>query len=315
MVPTRVTLVGGTGFIGTELAMRLAPRFSEVVLPTRRAARVREVRVLPNVRVVQADVHDPATLASLVAGAGVVVNLVGLLAEGSSDKASFAGAHTGLTGKIVDACVAAGVPRYLHVSALGADADGGSSEYLKSKGRAEDLVRAAPASLGWTIFRPSIVFGVRDSFFNRFATLLNVVPFVFPLAVPDARMAPVWVGDVCRVMEDSISDPSMRGSTVHLCGPEEFTLRELVEYAARAKGLKRRVIGLPDGLARLQGRIMERVPGKPFTTDNYLSLQTPSVCPDGAARQPTSIDAIVPRYLGDENAPARLQEWRAEARR
>lgn len=314
MVPTRATLIGGTGFIGTELAMRLAPRYLEMVLPTRRAGRVREIRVLPNVRVIEADVHDPATLASLVEGAGLVVNLVGLLAEGDSERASFAGAHVGLTRKVVDACVAARVPRYLHVSALAADAENGSSEYLRSKGRAEAIVRAAPDSLGWTIFRPSIVFGERDSFFNRFAGLLNLAP-VFPLAVPGARMSPVWVGDVCRVMIDSIRDPAMRGATVPLCGPEEFTLKELVEYTARAIGKKRRVIGLPDGLSRLQAKIAERVPGKPFTYDNYLSLQTPNVCPEGSPRQPTTIDSIVPRYLGDENASARLQEWRAEARR
>ena len=313
MVPTRATLIGGTGFIGTELAMRLAPRASEIVLPTRRAARVREIRVLPNVRVVEADVHDPVALAALVAGSDLVVNLVGLLNEGDAERQSFDGAHVGLTAKVLEACAAAGVRRYLHVSALNADAGNGASEYLKSKGRAEDLVRAS--SLAWTIFRPSIVFGARDSFFNRFATLLSAVPFVFPLAVPEARMAPVWVGDVCRAMIEAIGDPAARGATVALCGPEEFTLRELVEYTARVKGLERRVIGLPDGLARLQGRIMERVPGKPFTTDNYRSLQVPSVCPEGAPRQPTSIDAIVPRYLGDANSMARLQEWRAEARR
>ncbi len=314
MVPTRATLIGGTGFIGSELAMRLAPRYLELVLPSRRASRVREIRVLPNVRVVQADVHDPATLAGLVEGSGLVVNLVGLLNEGGSDRTSFDGAHVGLTQKVVDACVAAKVPRYLHVSALAADAENGSSEYLRSKGRAEAVVRAAPESLGWTIFRPSIVFGEHDSFFNRFASLLQLAP-VFPLAVPDARMAPVWIGDVCRVMIDSIRDPAMRGATVPLCGPEEFTLRELVEYTARAIGKKPRVVGLSDKLSSLQGKIMERVPGKPFTHDNYLSLQTPNVCGDADARQPTSIDAIVPRYLGDENASARLQEWRAEARR
>lgn len=314
MVPTRATLIGGTGFIGTELAMRLAPRCAELVLPTRRAARVREIRVLPNVRVVEADVHDPAALASLVAGSDLVVNLVGLLNEGDAERSSFDGAHAGLTGKVIEACATAGVSRYLHVSALNADPEG-SSEYLRSKGRAEALVRAAPDSLGWTIFRPSIVFGARDSFFNRFGTLLSAVPFVFPLAVPDARMAPVWVGDVCRAMIDSIGDRQARGATVSLCGPEEFTLRELVEYTARVKGLERRVVGLPDKLARLQGRLMERVPGKPFSTDNYHSLQVPSVCPEGSPRQPTSIDAIVPRYLGDANTMARLQEWRSEARR
>jgi len=315
MPARRVTLIGGTGFIGTELAILLAARFDEVRLPTRRASRVREIRVLPNVRVIECDVHDRAAVEAVIAGSDVVVNLVGILNEsGSMSGNSFDGAHAGLTATVLDACEALGVPRYLHVSALSADAANGSSEYLKSKGRAEERVRAAPATIGWTIFRPSIVFGRRDSFFNRFARLLRALP-VFPLAVPDARMAPVWVGDVVRVMDASIDDPAQHGATVSLCGPNDYTLRQLVEYTAKTAGMKRTVIGLPDGLARLQAKIMQRVPGKPFTMDNYLSLQTPSVCPEGCPRQPTSLDAVVPGYLGGKDAEGRLQDRREFARR
>lgn len=312
----RVTLIGGTGFIGTELAIRLAERFDEVRLPSRRARRVREIRVLPNVRVIECNVHEPAKLAAVVSGSDVVVNLVGILNEsGATDGThSFDGAHAGLTAAVLDACEAASVPRYLHVSALNADAENGSSAYLRSKGRAEDRVRASPPSLAWTLFRPSIVFGRRDAFFNRFAGLLRALP-VFPLAVPDARMAPVWVGDVCRVMQDAIDDPSTHGATISLCGPQEFTLRELVEYTARTAGLKRHIIGLPDWAARLQASVMERVPGKPFSRDNYLSLQTPSVCPDGCPRQPTSLDSVVPAYLGGQDPEGRLQHKRTFARR
>lgn len=310
-----VTLLGGTGFIGIELAARLAERFAEVRLLTRRERRVREIRVLPNVHVVGVDVHDPDALRGALAGSDVVINLVGILNEsGAAAKGSFGAAHDGLTGKVVDACTALDIRRYLHMSALNADATAGSSDYLKSKGRAEDRVRAAPATLAWTIFRPSIVFGERDAFFNRFAGLLRAVP-IFPLAVPDARMAPVWVGDVCRVMIDSIADGSTHGATVSLCGPEVYTLRELVEYTGRATGHPRRVIGLPDWAARLQASILGKVPGKPFSMDNYLSLQTDSVCPEGCAPQPTSIDSVVPRYLGEEDDNGRLQERRETARR
>ena len=312
MSTRRVTLIGGTGFIGTELVHRLAERFDEVVVLTRRAQRVRSLRVLPNVRARETRVDDADALARAFAGSDVVVNLVGILNESGSS--TFRSAHDGLTERVLDACRAGGVPRYLHMSALNADAANGSSEYLRSKGRAEDLVRAVDAGLAWTIFRPSIVFGEKDAFFNRFQGLLKLLP-VFPLAVPDARMAPVWVGDVCRVMIDAIDDAGSIGEAVHLCGPDDYTLRELVEYTARASDLERVVVGLPDWAARLQGKVMGLVPGKPFSSDNYLSLQTDSVCPADCARQPTSLDAVVPRYLGRRDWAGRLQKRRASARR
>jgi NADH dehydrogenase len=311
-----ITLIGGSGFVGTELVVRLAERFGEVRVLTRRARRRAEFRVLPNVRMVEVDVHDPKALAGAVAGSDVVINLVGILNEaGSSSKGSFGGAHESLTETVLAACQQNGVQRYLHMSSLNADAQNGSSEYLRSKGRAEAHVRALKAGLAWTIYQPSIIFGKRDAFFNRFAGLLRSVPWVFPLAVPEARMAPVWIGDVCRVMIDSIDDSGTHGSTLHLCGPEDFSLRELVEYTARTAGLKRRIIGLPDWAARLQAAVLGRVPGKPFSHDNYLSLKTDSVCDADCPRQPTSLNAIVPRYLGGEDWTGQLQDRRELAGR
>lgn len=308
----RVTLLGGTGFVGTRLAYLLAERYAEVTVLTRRAQRVRNLRVVPNLHAREVNVHDPEALAVALSGSDVVINLVGILNETGS--ATFAKAHDELTGKVVDACTAAGVPRYLHMSALNADAENGTSEYLRSKGRAEARVREAGGALAWTFFRPSVIFGKNDAFFNRFAGLLKALP-VFPLAVPDARLAPVWIDDVCRVMIDSIDDPTLHGEAVCLCGPDVFTLRELVEYTAKAAGLKRKVIGLPDWAARLQARMMELVPGKPFSRDNYLSLQTDSVCPDDCPSQGTSVEAVVPQYLGKVDWAGRLQSRRASARR
>ncbi len=310
----RVVLLGGSGFVGTQLTCRLAEQFDEVVVLTRRAQRVRTVRTMHNVEAREVNVHDAEALAAALTDATAVINLVGILNEGShSSESSFTGAHSGLTEKVLAACVAGGVGRYLHMSALHADAENGSSEYLRTKGSAEDLVRNTNG-VQWTIFQPSIIFGEHDAFFNRFAGLLRALP-VFPLAVPDARMAPVFVGDVCRVMIDSIDDPDAVGAAIQLCGPHDYTLRELVQYTADAAGLSRKIIGLPDWAARLQARVMEFVPGKPFTRDNYLSLQTASVCADGCPRQPTSLDAVVPRYIGTEDWSGRLQKRRAAARR
>jgi len=291
MSTRRVTLLGGSGFVGSQLTFRLAEIFDEVVVLTRRAQRVRTLRTITNVVITEVNVHDAEALTQATAGSDVLINLVGILNEGgNASERSFESAHSELTGKVLDACKVNGISRYLHMSALNADAEEGSSEYLKTKGQAEQKVRNSDGSLSWSIFRPSIIFGTHDAFFNRFAGLLDSLP-IFPLAVPDAKMAPVYVGDVCDAMINSITDPGSVNETIELCGPEDFTLRELVQYTADTAGISSRIIGLPDWAARLQARVMEFVPGKPFTRDNYLSLQTDSICTDGCARQNTSLAA------------------------
>ena len=315
-MPTRrVTLLGGSGFVGSQLTYRLAETFDEVVVLTRRASRTRKLRTLINVKAVEVNVHDAEALTAALAGTDVVINLVGILNEGGNkDESSFRNAHLGLTEKVLAACEANDVKRYLHMSALKADKDEGSSEYLRTKGMSEELVKSKSSTLNWTLFQPSIIFGEHDAFFNRFAGLLRVMP-VFPLAVPEAQMAPVFVGDVCDVMIGSIDDHSAIGRTIELCGPQDYTLKELVEYTAKTAGMSRKIIGLPDWAARMQARVMEFVPGKPFTRDNYQSLQTPNVCSDGCERQTTSLDAVVPHYLGAADWAGRLQKRRTAARR
>ena len=311
----RVTLLGGSGFVGTQLTYRLASEFAEVVILTRHAQRVRPIKIFPNVDVVQTDVHDRAALEAALSGSDVVINLVGILNEsGSQPGNSFTGAHQQLTATVLACCQAQCVGRYLHMSALNADAENGSSEYLKSKGRAEQLVLDNIHGLNWTAFQPSVIFGEHDAFFNRFAGLLQVLP-VFPLACPEARMAPVYIGDVCQAIMDAIDNPATHDEVIQLCGPETYSLRELVQFAAQAAGLNRVVIGLPDWAAKVQARLMEWVPGKPFSRDNYLSLQIDSVCATGCSLQNTSIDAVVPRYLGNHDYLGRLQKTRRSARR
>lgn len=311
----RVTVIGGSGFVGTQLVYRLAEDFDEVLVLTRRAQRVRGFRTLSNVLIKEVNVHDSDALKEALVGSSLVVNLVGILNEGSNrEETSFKNAHVELTRKIIEACSANNITRYLHMSALNADAEKGSSVYLRTKGEAEQLLRNTSSALQWTIFQPSIIFGEHDAFFNRFAGLLKLLP-VFPLAVPEAKMAPVYIGDVCQIMVEAIEDPSAIGASIPLCGPENYSLRELVEYTAEASNMKRIIVGLPDWAARLQARAMEWVPGKPFTRDNYLSLQTDSVCECGVERQLTSIDAIVPRYLGTADWAGRLQKRRTKARR
>jgi NADH dehydrogenase len=164
-----------------------------------------------------------------------------------------------------------------------------------------------------------VIFGHDDDFFNRFASLLAMSPMVFPLACPNARMAPVYVEDIARVFADSLERKSTFGRRYDLCGPKVYTLRELVEYTAQVAGINRRIVPLGDALSRLQARILEWVPGKPFTRDNYLSLQVDSVCAENGFAEfgihPTSVECIVPTYVGHRGKMDVYQDLRRAAGR
>ena len=146
-----------------------------------------------------------------------------------------------------------------------------------------------------------MVFGPRDDFPNRFARLLRAIPLCLPLARPGARFAPVWVGDVVAAILRSLADDATAGECYELCGPERFTLREIVCQVRDRLGLARAVIGIPDFAARLQAGVCDFLPGKPFSTDNFRSLLVDSLCKvNGLARlgiEPQPFGALLPRYL------------------
>lgn len=294
-----VCILGGSGFVGQHLIPRLAAAGYHCLVPTRRPHRHPDLRLLPNTVVRAVDGLDAASLAGCFAGVDCVVNLIGILNEGG--RSTFQAVHVDLVGRVLAAADAAGVPRLLHMSALAADARRGSSAYLRSKGAGEDLAHAA-AGIAVTSFRPSVIFGPGDSLFNRFATLFDLAPGVLPLACPDARFAPVYVGDVADAMVRSLGAPEAVGRRYDLCGPRTMTLEDLVAYAARCQGRRLLLAGLDDRFSRWQARLFQYLPGKPFTTDNYLSLQTPSVCGEHNGLlelgvHPTPVEAVVPGYL------------------
>ncbi len=280
-MPHAVCVLGGTGFIGSALAARLAADGHAIKVLSRDPARHRELLVLPTLRLVRADVHEPAVLVREFRDCDVVVNLVGILNERGFGGRGFRRVHTELTGKVVAACKSAGVGRYLHMSALNADAARGPSHYLRSKGAAEDIVRRECATgPAFVIFRPSVVFGPGDSLLNRFARLLRLMPGVFPLACADSKFAPVYVGDVVEAFVRCLDDPRLARRSYELCGPDVLTLGDIVRLVARASGTRRLIVPLPRPLARIQAAIMDFVPGRPFSTDNYLSATVDSVCAD-----------------------------------
>jgi uncharacterized protein YbjT (DUF2867 family) len=310
--PTNICVLGGTGFVGTELVTRLARAGHWVRVPSRHPERGQPLQVLPTVELVAADVHDPRALGRVLAGMDAVVNLVGILNE--RGRATFQSVHAELAAKLVSAMRAARVSRLLQMSALGADAERGPSRYLRSKGAAEAHIRAAAEHLAFTIFRPSVIFGPGDSLGNRFASLLRLGGGFIPLARARARFAPVYVGDVADAFVRALGDKETFGRSYELCGPEVVTLERMVRLTASAAQLPCHILALPDFLGRLQAAVLGLVPGKPFSLDNFRSLTLDSVCAENGCAAlgltPRHMMAVLPYYLGPYATPTELDAYR-----
>lgn len=295
----RVCLIGGTGFVGRHLVARLARDGVPVRILARHPHRHRDLGVPPGNEVVAARDYTAAGLAGSMRGCDAVINLAGILNE--DRRAGFRRVHVELVEQIVEACKMAGIGRLLHMSALHASEANGASAYLRTKGEGENRAHTlGRPSVLVTSFRPSVIFGPDDSFINRFRQLLRI-PGPLPLACPHSRFAPVYVGDVAEAFARALPDRHTAGRAFQLCGPRAFTLREIVGYIAWHAGIYKGVVELGDRLSRLQAQVLGMLPGRPFTLDNYRSLQVDSICDeDGLAMlgiTPTDMDAVVPAFL------------------
>ncbi len=305
----KIGILGGSGFVGRALARHLNEAGYELKILTRKKAAVHPaLNRLPLLETIQVDVHDPTQLSAALSGCDAVINLVGILNGRGGKGSAFYLVHVELTDKVIRACRELGIQRLLHVSAINADAVGGASYYLRSKGKAEDNAHAAPG-IRVTSYRPSVIFGAEDSFINRFATLLRLAPVFFPLACAGARFAPVFVEDVAQAMVATLDQPEHDGKRYELCGPTVYTLQDLVEFTAKCSGRKRIIIPLPDFASRMQGLAFDLAAPlfqalnieQPFSTDNYRSTQTDAVCRCNdlpvLGITPTPLEAVAPDYL------------------
>ena len=297
-----ILVLGGTGFVGRQVCAKLVHQGWQLTVPSRQPA---EASPQPSIRRVRADAHDEAALTGLLAGADAVVNLVAILHGSAAD---FEHVHVELPKKLARACAAGGVRRLVHVSALGAALDA-PSMYQRSKARGEAALQAAAAAgtLDLSVLRPSVIFGAQDKFLNVFAKLQRVFP-VMPLAGADTRFQPVWVEDVAEAVLRCLQDPTTIGQVFEACGPEVFTLRELVKQAGQWAGVNggrgRPVFGLPLPLARLQAWLMEMAPGEPLMSrdnldsmavDNVASGRVPGL--EALGITTTALATIAPGYL------------------
>ncbi len=300
-----ICILGGGGFVGSHLAARLTE--VELRIVSRRPERHAGLRVLPHVKLVQADVHQPEALTTVLDGCGAVINLIGILNETGTDGSGFRQAHETLAANLVNACARAGVTRVVQMSALHADLQG-RSHYLRSKGAAEHILATTPG-LQTTCLRPSVIFGRDDSFFNRFAGLLRMTPPYAPIPVPcpHAQFAPVWVDDVASAIIAVLRDPTTVGRALPLCGPKIYSHLALWRYTAQRIGARATLVPLNPAFSRLLAHTGDWVGrlsplDKPFSLDNYHSLQTDSVCMDNAFPgldiTPRALEIVVPQYLG-----------------
>jgi uncharacterized protein YbjT (DUF2867 family) len=310
--PLNICVLGGTGFVGTELVTRLVGQGHWVRVPTRNAAHGQHLRVLSTVQLMTANVHDLRTLGQLLGGMDVVVNLIGILNQ--SGRASFQAVHADLAAKLVAVARGAKIRRVLQMSAAGADQASGPSRYLRSKGEAEALIRAAGAHLDYTIFRPSVIFGPGDSLTNRFASLLGLSGGFLPLARSQARFAPVYVGDVASAFVATLEQRESFGATYELCGPDVLTLEQIVRMTAAVAQRPCSILRLPDVLGWPQAALLGLIPGKPFSLDNFHSLSRDSFCTEnGLARlgiPPHHLMGVLPFYLGPFTGPTELDAAR-----
>jgi len=300
-----VTVFGGSGFVGSQVVRQLAKAGHRVRVAVRQPNLAYKMRMLGDVgqiEVVQTNVRNAASVVRALDGAEACVNLVGLLYEAGRQK--FQAVHVMGAKTVAEQAAAAGVTRFVQMSAIGADA-GSESKYARTKAEGEEAVKAAFP--GAVIIRPSVVFGPEDAFFNRFGQMAAYAP-ALPLVGGETRLQPVFVGDVAAVITRAVSDPAMAGLTYELGGPSVFTMRQILELILTETGRDRPLVPLPWPIATLIGQLGDIQSGilpiaPPITSDQVELLKSDNVADHGlpglaeVGIVPTSIEAIVPSYL------------------
>ena len=299
--PTIATVFGGTGFIGRYIVQRLARRGWRVRVPCRdpdKALFLKPFGVPGQIAPHFANVRDDAGVAAAVDGAEIVVNLVGVLYERGRN--TFQAVQHHGAGRIAAAAAAGGTKHLVHISAIGADPESPSA-YARAKAAGEHAVwQASPEA---TVLRPSIVFGPEDAFFNRFAAMARLSPFLPLIGGGHTRFQPVYVADVADAVMSAIDMPEAKGGTYELGGPTVYTFAELMRLTLRESGRSRALLSVPWGVARLQARFLGLLPKPPLTTDQVTLLQRDNIVSEGAQTladlgiPATAVEAILPTYL------------------
>jgi uncharacterized protein YbjT (DUF2867 family) len=303
-VNTLITVFGGSGFLGRHVVRALAKRHYRIRVGVRRpdlAGHLQPLGRVGQIHAVQANLRYPESVEAASRGAQVVINLVGILFERGRQRFASVQAAGAETAALVARDLGA---RMIHVSAIGADANS-TSLYGRSKAAGEQAVLAAVPSA--TIFRPSIMFGPEDDFFNRFAGLARILPALPLVGGGHTRFQPVFVGDVAATIAQAVEGRTRAGEIYELGGPDTRTFKELMEYVLATIERRRLLLPLPFGLAKFQSYFLQLLPKPLLTPDQVELLKRDNVVSDEAKRagrtleglgiDPVAIAAIVPSYL------------------
>jgi NADH dehydrogenase len=297
----RTAVLGGSGFIGRYIVKRLAARGEVVTVGCRHAEEAKFLKPMGDVGQIaplNVAIGDERLLPAFLAGNDALVNSVGILREKGSQ--TFELAHHIGPGRLAGFAREAGVERFVHISAIGADPRS-TSAYARTKAAGERAVRDAFPTV--TILRPSVVFGPEDQFFNRFAAMAMIAPVLPLIGGGETRFQPVYVGDVADAAVRCLEDRATAGQIYELGGPRMYTFRELLELMLSEIGRKRWLVDLPFGLAALQARLMSILPNPPLTPDQVELLKSDNIVSSTAMSLasldivPTPVEIILPTYV------------------
>lgn len=300
-----ITIIGGSGFVGRHLVQKLAAQDYRIRIGVRRpdlAGHLQPLGGVGQIMPVQANVRFPASLESACQNADVVINLTGILADSGAQ--NFEAVHEFGAGAVAKAAKTAGVKKLIHMSAIGADKNA-TSAYGRSKATGEENVKAAFD--GAIIFRPSIIFGQEDGFFNKFADLARF-SMVLPLIGGGAtKFQPVFVEDVAEAFSKAVNSNEFNGKTIELGGPQVFSFKELLEYILATTERSRILLPVPWFAARIMGSVLGFLPYSLLSRDQVAMLETDNVVSQEAEQQGRTLDGMgikaetiaahVPAYL------------------
>ncbi len=301
MIHERVTIFGGSGFVGKQITERLAVAGSTVRVAVRHPDKVRHdgpPEIRGRIEAVRADVTDDASVRAAVEGANAVINLVGILYE--TGRQSFQAIHELGARHVATAARETKAVRMVQMSALGASPDSPSA-YARSKAAGEQAVREVFP--GATVVRPSIVIGPEDDFFNQFASMARHSPALPLIGGGGTRFQPVYVGDVAAAFTAILDREDTAGKTYELGGPRSYSFRQLMELMLDQIGRRRLLLPIPFFVAEVQGLVLQNLPKPPLTRDQVELLKTDNVLgghepglPD-LGIEPKPIEEVLPTYL------------------
>jgi NADH dehydrogenase len=303
---TLITIYGGSGFIGRHVVRALAKTGARMRIAVRRpelAGFLQPLGGVGQITAVQANVRFPDSLLAPAKGADAVINLVGILAP--SGKQTFKAVQDEGARHVAEAARATGAMAFVHMSAIGADANS-PSIYARTKAAGE--AAAKEVFPGAVILRPSVVFGPEDEFFNRFAALARLSPALPLIGGGKTKFQPVFVGDVAKAVVAALTGKAQAGAVYELGGPEILDLKEVMQRVLAYTMRKRMLVPLPFFLAKLQGAMLQLLPNPPLTLDQVRLLERDNVVSEAAKRdgrtleglgitEPVAVEAVVPDYL------------------